>query len=225
MQHTTQRGKILYLREGQETGREWFTITKHTTGHRTLRAHCEMDDHELLRDVTYSVGEDWKPRDAFVRLSLHDQFVGSSWFRFGERQVECEGFTVKEGRFSQHFDIATRAPSFGAHPICCDVWHLTQFDRRGPKQQILKGAVMSSPLPDGGSGPMIGIKDLNILYFGPETITVPAGTFTAEHFQFVLSGEHPGNEDVWFLLPDYIPLKIGYPIYNSTYELAELTEG
>ena len=211
MQHRTQRGKILYLREGQETGREWFTITKHTTGHRTLRAHCEMDDHDLLRDVTYSVGADWKPRDAFVRLSLQDQFVGSSWFRFGKRQVECEGFTAKDGRF-------------GAHPIVCDVWHLSQFDRKGPKRQILKGACMSSPLPDGGSGPMIGIKDLTLLYFGPETITVPAGTFTAEHFQFELSGEHPGNEDVWFLLPDYIPVKIGYPIYNSTYELAELSE-
>ena len=55
MRHSTIRGKILYLRDGFETGREWFTVTKHVDGARTFRALCEMDDHELLRDVTYSV--------------------------------------------------------------------------------------------------------------------------------------------------------------------------
>jgi hypothetical protein len=155
MRHQTTRGKIVYLRNGEETGREWFTVTKHQDGRRGFRAMCEMDDHDLLRDVTYNVGPAWEPLDCFVRLTERDTFVGSSWFLFDDRGGECEGFTVNEGRINQRIDVGHRPPSFGAHPIICDMWHLSQFDRAGPKRQTLKNIMLSSPKPDGGSGPML----------------------------------------------------------------------
>lgn len=224
MHHTTTRGKILYLRDGEETGREWFTVTKHRDGSRGFRAMCEMDDHDLLRDVTYNVGPTWEPRDAFVRLTLADQFVGSSWFRFDDAGAECEGYTVNEGRLRQRIDVGHRPPSFGAHPIICDMWHLSQFDKAGPKRQTLKNIMMSSPQPDGGSGPMLACHDLTIEYYGVESVTVPAGTFEADHFAFVLGDPHPANEELWCVGPDIQPIKIAYPIYQSTYELAEWSE-
>ncbi len=222
MQHATVRGKILYLREGEETGREWFTVTKHGDGARTFRAMCEMDDHELLRDVTYSVGPEWQPRDCFVRLSIHDQLVGTTWFRFDDNGGECEGFTRAEGRISQRIDLGHRPPSFGAHPIICDIWHLSQFDKAGPKEQTLVNIMMSSNEPDGGSGPMLERRNLTIEYRGQKQLTVPAGTFTADHFAFKLKPPHPAHEELWCMGDDLIPLKIAYPIYNATYELAEL---
>ncbi len=222
MQHESTRGKILYLREGEETGRVWFTVTKHTDGARTFRAMCEMDDHDLLRDVIYSVGPRWEPLDCFVRLSINDRLKGTTWFRFDDQGGECEGFTQTEGRVSQRMQLGHRPPSFGAHPIICDIWHLSQFDKQGPARQTLKGVLMSSPDPDGGSGPMLGRNDLTIEYLGKERLTVPAGTFDADHFAFVLDAPHPANEEVWCFGEDLIPLKIAYPIYNSTYELAEL---
>ena len=223
MQHHTTRGKILYLRHGEEIGREWFTVTRHRDGARTFRAQCEMDDHEVLRDVTYSVDGQWRPLDCFVRLTIHDRFVGSSWFRFDEQGGECEGFTVNEGRFSQRMAVGHRPPSFGAHPIICDIWHLSQFDRAGPARQTSRNIMLSSPQPDGGSGPMLACHDLTMEYFGKTSLTVPAGTFDADHFAFVLGDPHPANEELWCLGEDLIPLKIAYPIYDSTYELAELT--
>jgi hypothetical protein len=221
MQHKTVRGKILYLRDGEETGREWFTVTKHADGARTFRAMCEMDDHELLRDVTYSVGPQWEPLDCFVRLSIHDQLVGSTWFRFDDNGGECEGFTRAEGRISQRFDFGHRPPSFGAHPIICDIWHLSQFDKSGPKEQTSKNIMMSSTQPDGGSGPTLERQDLTIEYRGQKELKVPAGTFNADHFAFKLEPPHPAHEELWCMGEDLIPLKIAYPIYNATYELAE----
>ena len=98
MRHSTIRGKILYLRDGLETGRDWFTVTKHVHGARTFRALCEMDDHELLRDVTYSVGPRWEPLDCFIRLSVHDRLMGTCWFHFDDQGGECEGFTRAQGQ-------------------------------------------------------------------------------------------------------------------------------
>jgi hypothetical protein len=224
MRHTTTRGKILYLREGEETGREWFTITKHKNGGRTFRAMCEMDDHDVLRDVTYSVDENWLPLDCFVRLTIHDRFVGSTWFRFDEAGGECEGFTAAEGRIRQRIERTARPRSFGAHPIICDMWHLSQFDKSGPKRQSWN-ILMSSPAPDGGTGPMLSSHDLTAEYYGEEEITVPAGTFNADHFAFMLGDPHPANEELWCVGDDIIPVKIAYPIYQATYELAELEVG
>ena len=84
---------------------------------------------------------------------------------------------------------------------------------------------MSSPEPDGGTGPMLSAHELTVEYYGQEDIAVPAGSFKAEHFAFVLGDPHPANEELWFLGDDIVPLKIAYPIYNSTYELAELETG
>ena len=72
---------------GQERGREFFTITVHTDGKRTLRAHCEIDDPPtVLRDVVLSLDSDNYPLDCFVRLTLDDKFEGSGWMRFTDNQ-------------------------------------------------------------------------------------------------------------------------------------------
>ena len=223
MKHRTIRGKILYLdNETGETGREWFTITVQPEGRRTLRAQCEMDDRRLLRDVIYSVDADWYPVDCFVRLSIEEQLTGTGWFRFTDRLAECETLTAAAGRVSQRRDLAVRTPSFGAHPIVCDIWHLARFDRsKGERIQPSRNVLLSSPEPDGGSGPMFSAMDLTI-DVGPEEVTVPAGTFEADHFRFLLDHKEP--EELWCMGEDFLPIKIAYPIFNATYELAEITE-
>ena len=76
--HETVIGKIIYLsdkedRKGQERGREYFIINKHANGHRKIVAHCEIDDRPaVMRDITYSLDENWLPLDCFVRISVND---------------------------------------------------------------------------------------------------------------------------------------------------------
>ena len=98
MRHRTYAGKIVYLTDGAgEMGRERFRVTVHDDGRRTLRAICEMDDDELLRDVTYTVDRHFRPLDAFVRLTIGEAFVGSGWYHFTETAVTCEAVTASAG--------------------------------------------------------------------------------------------------------------------------------
>ena len=105
--HETVMGKIIYLsekedRKGQERGREYFIINKHADGHRKIVAHCEIDDRpSVMRDITYSIDENWLPLDCFVRISVGDKFMGTGWFNFDGNKAECEAQTSLEGRVSQ----------------------------------------------------------------------------------------------------------------------------
>jgi len=108
--HRSVRGTIAYLshkpdRYLQERGREYFHIGVHSDGKRTIITHCEIDDRpSVMRDITYSVDEQWLPMDYFVRITVGDRFMGSGWFRFQPGHTECETFTALEGRVSQRME-------------------------------------------------------------------------------------------------------------------------
>ena len=244
MPHRTIRGRIRYTsnqpgREGHERGREHFTITIHRDGRRTLRAVSEIDDPPpVLRDVTLSLGADWRPRDASVRLSVDDHFVGSSWFAFHEHTIECEGYTAREGRISQRLELDGPPCTFGAHPIQGDAWHLNIVDlSRGPHWQTYPRLVMSSLDHRGATGPMLVVHPigLRLAYLGEQRVTVVAGTFDALHFRYgPPSGEapvetsnaptrHPPYE-IWCTADgEYLFLKAFVTGYMMTaYELVEL---
>ena len=70
MDHTTIRGKIRYTSKKKEIldkvrGGETFTMTIHTDGRRTLRAHCAIDENSprVLRDCTQSYDKNWGPTE------------------------------------------------------------------------------------------------------------------------------------------------------------------
>ena len=232
--HETVMGKIIYLsnkeeRKGQERGREQFIINKHADGHRKIVAHCEIDDRPaVMRDITYSLDDNWLPADCFVRISVDDQFMGSGWFNFEEGYAECETTTALKGRVSQKMATDGRLKTFQNHAIACDAWHLRLFDRnRDEKVQNSGEILLSSPDHRGATGPMLFPITMNIEYVGEEKITVRAGTFDALHFRFVgtpgLPQEHPPY-DVWCTNDgDYLFLKGAVGGYMQTYyELVEL---
>jgi hypothetical protein len=179
-----------------------------------------MDDSEVLRDVVYTVDGQWRPVDAFVRLTVRDRFMGSGWFRFTDDAAECESFTAATGRLSQRVTTDGRARSFGPHPVACDAWHLARFDPTGPARQELAGSLMSSVLPNGASGPLLEPMDVLVERVGPQRVTVPAGTFDTQHFRFVLA-DAP-DEHVWVLDDDFVMVRIRWDVTSTTYELVEL---
>ena len=115
-----------------ERGREWFSITYHEDGQRTVRAQCELDDRQLLRDVVYTISPDMKPLDCFVRLHRAGRFLGSGWCRFTDTEAECEVFNNQMGRVSQRVPLGQRAAGFGTHPVNCDALLLAAFDHSKP---------------------------------------------------------------------------------------------
>ncbi len=222
MEHATYRGKILYVGDkAGERGREWFTITRHPNGDRTMRSMCEIDDSQVLRDVVYTVNKEFQPLDAFIRLTVKERFMGSGWFHFSEDLAECETLMTEGGRVSQKIKLNGRPPFFGAHPVAGDCWCAGGFDRsQAEPVQLLGGGMMSSLLPNGASGPMLSPMDMQVEYVGLEEVSVPAGTFEAHHFRFLVDGLGP--EELWCFGDDLIFVKIRWDHLATTYELVEL---
>ena len=165
MKHRSYQGKVLYLTAGQgEMGREIFHVTIQPDGTRTMRATCEMDDDSLLRDVVMTVDSEWYPVDAFVRLTIEEKLVGSTWYTFTDYTAECQGVSAADGRFEQHFDSEKRIGFFGAHPVHGDAWGLARWKRDKEKSISELGPMFStSHMPNGGSGPILEQSDHSLL--------------------------------------------------------------
>ena len=240
--HETIRGRLLDTsakpeRDNAERGREFVTITKHSDGRRTVRAHCEIDDEpNVLRDVTLTLDKNWITRDAFVRLSVGDKTSGSSWYKFEDTYAECAGWVEGQGRIAERVEYASPPELFGAHPILGDALHLWSIDTSmGPTVKILDRFLMSSLDHRGATGPSLVWHEpgMRIEYLGEERITVGAGTFDARHYCYGESarevegtnefGKHP-NYHMWTTADeDRICLKAHVTGYMMTrYELMEL---
>lgn len=207
-----------------ETGREYFSVTVHPQGARTLRAQCEMDDDRLLRDVVLTLDGDWRPCDAFVRLMIDDRFVGSTWFRFDGRIAECEGLTARDGRFSQRFDVAEGTACFGTHSLHGDAWTAARLRRHaGPVESFRFVTFASSVLANGGSGPALlpvppGFA--RVLDRGTESVTTPAGVIRTQHVRI----EVPGVDcfDIWAGGEDCLPVRLTSDTLRQTYEMVTI---
>lgn len=239
MKHKTIEGKILYTsrkpgREGEERGREHFTFTSHTDGKRTMRAICEIEEPSptVLRDITYSLDENDKPMDCFVRLTIGDEYMGSGWIRMVEGAIECESYSPSNGRMSQRLETKGPYDGFGTHPIAGDAYMTKIMDRsRGPHKRSLRVFV---PSPDhrGATPPQLAEVHIELEYVGEEKVTVLAGTFDSYHYRFSDdSGGMVGADglahpeyNVWVTADDdAIFLKGGVDGYMMTwYELVEL---
>lgn len=224
MKHRSYQGKVVYLTDGKgEMGREMFYVTIQPDGTRTMRATCEMDDDHLLRDCVLSVDKQWHPLDAFVRLTINETLVGSTWYHFTDHTAECEGFTAEDGRFQQRFESEHRIRTFGAHPVHGDAWGLARWKRDKDKDPSTLGmAFSSSHMPNGGTGPKLEVSDkvTRHEYVGIEEITVPAGTFQTEHFQFLVADYPP--IDIWAIGNDCVPARLRWDLLEQTYDLVEL---
>ena len=215
-----------------EGGREWFSMTVHEDGQRTVRSHCEIEqglvtDRTVIRDVTYTVDRDFKPLDGFVRLHRSGEYLGGGWFRVTDGLAECESHNVLDGRVSQRFELDQPVPSVGAHALTCDILHLGRFDHGTAESiQPVRGAMLTSLEHNGCSGLLLAPIDFDIEYVGRETIEVPAGSMKTDHYRFLLEGtlpqEHP-TEELWCIPEEFIFVKITVGGYmNATFELAEL---
>lgn len=223
MPHHTSRGVIGYFGpDGVERGREWFHVTAAPHGSRTMRAICEIDDSQILRDVTLTVGPDWRPRDSYVRVCVADELIGSGWFEFTETQARAEVLSARLGRISQILPSAGRAPMFGAHQLAGDGWQAGLLDGHGDGPLRVEGVLLSSPEPNGSSGPLLDTISLTAERIGPERITVPAGTFDTIHYQFSPDGLDP--EDVWVLAGSNTLVRSRWAHYGTSYELTSYEE-
>jgi hypothetical protein len=202
-------------------GREIFSVSVQANGIRTLRVLCEFDNLGLTRDVTYTVGPDWRPLECYVRIAEEQRELGSGWFRFTPTSAEGEAFTHNEGRFSQRIALDKPVNAFGAHPICCDIWKLAHVETvQTDNLQIIDNCFNSSTLSAGNSGPIMAPRTYDYWYRGEETLTVKSGTYHCHKFEWpVRDGK---TLIMWTTLDDYLPVRMTYPEGERIYDLVEL---
>ena len=221
-------GEVLYLHDDQgQVGHENFILTKDLNQNKTLRAICQIYEENLLRDVIYTVDQNWAPQDAFVRLSVDGVFKGSSWFKFSDNIIECENFTKEAGRVSQKQVLKGSIQSFGAHPVSNDAWGCAAFDMSHPsKKQFFDNVVTTSKTAHGNTGPSIMLTEKYISFHGEQNISVPAGKFDVNYYQISWDGREDMKNwppiHIWATLDDFIIVKIRWDHLKSDYVLNRL---
>ena len=195
-------GKSLYISErdanrGETWGFETFAITHAKDGVRTLTAHCELelDGLHVVRQISQSAHADWHPLEGHVRLLTDGRFAGSAWYRFTDHEVECEAFTLKDGRVSQRFALNRRPMrGLGTHALQADGWNVAVLDyAKGPHHEQFHNNIMISIHHLGATGPKIEVTTSGLQYYGDEDITTPAGTFRCHKVAYVgmVTNDHP----------------------------------
>lgn len=240
MKHRTITGRLAYTsrkpgREGQSRGHETFMFTHHSGGNATMRAHCEIEEPNptVMRDVIYAMDENRQPMDMMVRLTVGDEFMGSGWFRFDGKTIECESYGPSIGRHSEQVEAELPVTGFGTHPIVSDGFMLGTMQWEEGQRRTLN-CYLPSADHRGATPPKIAQVKIDAQFLGREEVTVPVGTFMARHFQFLDDAEHRGENsmdgehptyDVWITDDDdAIFLQGGVGGYMMTwYELTELT--
>ena len=218
------QGKIGYFSEEKgEIGREFFTVTIEEDGTRTLRCVCEMDLVSLIRDVTYTVDKDFRAIDCFVRVTDNHKFVGSGWFRFTDTMAEGEAYTAAEGRVSQKIETNGRVRLFGTHPIAVDIWKCAHAKATNPGiVQVVDSCMNCSSVLNGASGPLLARKHYDMVYQGPAKVTVPAGTFDCQHFDWRTGTGRTLN--LYTTPGDFLPVRTVVPEGKRYYDLLEFRE-
>ncbi len=219
------RGRMVYLdADGAETGREFFSVSVAPDGARLLRAQCEMDERQLLRDVFLEVRKDWTPVEAFVRLTIAGRRRGSAWYRFAGHRVECVSDTLDHGQSTQHVTTTEPIQAFGTHSLHNDAWTVGRLRAwQGPVEALPLVTFTTSATPDGSTGPALiayQAGDSIISDHGEHTLDTPLGPMVTRHIRISV----PGVDDfeVWAAGEDCVPVRLSSDGLAQSYALVQL---
>jgi hypothetical protein len=219
------RIRFMTTRDGRtfERGRETVSYDFHEDGLIAYHVSSHSDDPRIARDALYTLGPDWRPREAFVRLQVDGRYEGSGWFRFEPGQVGSETFNAVQGRRSNVTRIDTPVRAFVAHPVSTDVMLAAAYEHGGPKRQRLPGSYTSSSDPYGRVGPTLKASATWLEYAGREALSTPAGTMEADRYELFTGADAQAPlESLWTLPGTSLFLRAqARGIYSTVYELVE----
>lgn len=219
------RIRFMTTRDGRtfERGREVASYDFHADGLVTYHVSSHSDDPRISRDAIYTLGADWRPREAFVRLQVDGRYEGSGWFRFEPQRISSETFNAALGRRSETKTVDVAARSFVAHPVSTDVMLAAAYEHGGPRRQRLPGCYTSSADPYGRVGPSLAPSEVWLEYVGQETLATPAGAMAADRYElFTAAAAQESLETLWTLPGTSLFLRAqARGVYSTVYELVD----
>ncbi len=175
-------GRILYsgIPKGEPRGEEWWRMSVHPDGSRTIRMSTKIDETKVARDVTLRIDAKFRPIEHYQSLWVEGVHRGSGLFRVQDGQLLATVFGPS-GRLEQTLPAPPRM-SFVSHPLGGDGWHFWDYDfARGGRQQT---AVYNTDTYGRGIGSILGrLETIDIELLGEEKLTTPAGSFDTWRFQ------------------------------------------
>lgn len=203
-------------------GRERWLLSVHEDGSRTLRAHCEMWDTRLERDVVHTVSASYRPLRSFITQRIDGRFLGEGWFHFGAAEIVGRGVLDESGPLEQRVRLDAEPQFFIPHAVCCDAWIVPPYDSETSGALPLTAGWRASPMANGSTGPRAEpMAPVRISLLGEEQVRVPAGTFDTLHFAVEQGGGL--RDDLWTTADDYLLVQLRSDVLRSWYRLSELT--
>lgn len=215
-------GEIAYRApDGEAVGRERFELLSHAGGH-VLRALCEIDETGLIRDVTLAMDPDWRPCDAFLRLTRTGEPLASLFFQVGEDAVTLVG-TAERRPVVARLEKPSRLAYLGLHPLQGDALIVALRGTDRPGEFVTIHAATNSISPDGDEAPGLSAVTIDVAFKGDEMVTVAAGRFAARRYALRWREDWP-IADLWVERDRPVFLKMTWPLVPTWYELIALTD-
>lgn len=211
-------GTIEYrtIEAGRLRAREEFRLTVHPDGSRTMRSFVDNWDAGTQLNLIHRVAADFRPLESLMSYWTRGDFKGTG-------MITVRGSTLTAtidgplGQVTHSIDVPEKF-SVVPHPLATDSWHTWYFDKSAGGEQP---TVIYNPQVSPQTGvPLLGhIENGVMTHEGKEDITVPAGTFTTEHYTL------NGVIHIWVMAPDNLLVRYAMPSADLEYVLATLTQG
>lgn len=198
-------------------GYEDWTLTAHPDGTRTLQAFVNLHDGDHQTNVILRVGDDFRPLDGLLSFWRGGVYGGAGWYRIDGDKLSAS-VAGPRGQATHSITVPERV-SLRVHPVITEGWQVWSYDqsRDGPQQGVLYNVVTIGNPPVPGIGVLL---EHRIDYHGTETVTVPAGTFAADHYTF-----YDGRYDIWLWGPQRILVRYANVGNGNEYRLTVLETG
>ena len=215
----TQTGTITYIRDsGGVQGRDEFTRTRMDDGSLVVQARTITQDTRVLRDVTHALGADHRPLSSHIVQWINGRRTGDGWFLADQGGVSVSTWMAAQGVIRQRIETPAWPAFIVPHAVVCDAFICARYDHDLGGRQAIAGGIRSSPLANGLTGPLGDLMtSVHLTRLVSEDITVPAGTFTADHFR-IESGTGE-VDDLWVRRSDLLLVRLRSDRLATTYEL------
>ena len=229
-------GRIAYVSDrddnaGNMRGGERFSMTQFPDGRLVQRTHCRIEvAPDVERDSVLTVDSTLRPIDAFVRIETGGQFTGTGWYHFGDDVGTCEAITVGDGRISTSEPLTPGPFSFCTHSIVGDAWMIVAKAPTEDNSRVLTTLYTVTINKQGATGPTLATKPFGIERVGPESITVPAGTFETIRYRCAEVPEGTALDDadfqynIWVTDDDFHMAVLSMYPGQTRFELVELDD-
>jgi hypothetical protein len=197
------------LNDGSDCGDAHWITSIQSDGSRILREYQYTTPKSRQNTTILRVDDNFRPLDGFTHLYADGQFFGSALFQVKESTLSTTVNTLTE-QYSEQITVPTEF-SLLLYPISAYGWLLANYDhdKGGAQLHSMCAAARS------GRGPSCTLVERDNEYLGRETITVPAGTFEADHYKLGSSG------DTWVTGPDFVVVQHQHSRQNLRFQLAE----